>query len=306
MESVNGFSNNATGAFNAGLISDRANVAPKIDSLIADNSSRFGLDARSLAADLAGLSADQQGVALKELNQRLSPTEQGELMRAIDQQRSNAPVDVAAPTTKPTSTTTPTAKATKPAAAPLGIDKLFGAEAAKLAAMSPSLIKDMKALEAAGYKVVFGPAGGGTSVSKSAKKITIDSNEKGNAAALVQSLSHEVGHARYVAKIDKSSRAAYIKSQLGDEGAATLSNIRARREILAKGGADIGIAGNSANHKAYNKAYDQYIKDGNAAKARDAIGAIFGKGEKTSTTNETYEVYYGKFYDKNIAPPAKK
>jgi len=29
------------------------------------------------------------------------------------------------------------------------------------------------------------------------------------------------------------------------------------------------------------------------------FGRIFGKGEKTSTTNQLYEDYYGGWYDKN-------
>lgn len=81
-----------------------------------------------------------------------------------------------------------------------------------------------------------------------------------------------------------------------------MNNIKARREILANGGADIGIAGNSANHAAYNKAYDQFLKDGNADAARQAIGAQFGKGEITSNTKQPYAEYYGGWYDNNFPP----
>ncbi len=93
---------------------------------------------------------------------------------------------------------------------------------------------------------------------------------------------------------------AFLKSSLGDEGAATLSNIKVQREIMANGGPNIGVAGNHANAPGYNAAYNQYAKDGNAEKARDTIGAIFGKGEKTSNSGESYADYYGDWYDKTF------
>ena len=179
-----------------------------------------------------------------------------------------------------------------PPAAPLGIDKLLGADAAAITAKSPSLTADLKTLEAEGWKIQYGPAGGGTFCDKEKKVITIDANEKGNATALVQSLSHEAGHARYSYTPDYTSSKTYLEGTLGDEGQATLSNIRAQREILAAGGPDIGIAGNVANQKAYNAAYDRYVKTGDAATARHEIGQIYGKGEHTSTTGQSYEDYY--------------
>lgn len=83
-----------------------------------------------------------------------------------------------------------------------------------------------------------------------------------------------------------------------------MSNIRAQREIVANDGTDIGIAGNSANHAAYNGAYDQFLQDGDMAAARQAIGAKFGAGEVTSNTGQSYADYYGGWYDK--AFPARK
>lgn len=77
-----------------------------------------------------------------------------------------------------------------------------------------------------------------------------------------------------------------------------MNNIKVQREILSNGGPDIGVAGNSANHAAYNAAYNQYIKDGNASAAQQAIGAKFGTGEITSNTGQSYADYYGGWYDK--------
>jgi hypothetical protein len=283
---------------------DGGAIGLSLSKLLADNSNKFGLDARSLAADLSGMSPAQLRDTLSTLANNLTPVQQGELRRALDAQ---------APSSAPAASTTGAAEvdAPKPVAAkapktadPLGVGKILGAETAKLAALSPSLTADMKALEKAGWKIQIGAAGGGTSANRSTKTITIDKNEVGNAKALVQSLAHEVGHARYTPSIDTSSKAAYLRSTLADEGAATLSNIRAQREIIANGGADIGIAGNSANQKAYNAAYDAYVKSGDAATARNTIGAIYGAGERTSTTGQTYNDYYGSWYDKNF--PATK
>lgn len=270
-----------------------ATSGPGLDvpSIIARNSTALGVDTRSLAADLGELSAPERGQVLA----RLSPSDQGGVLRALDQQAAPAgPVQVAAATTK----------GTQPKPDPLAIGKLLGVDTAALAAKSPSLSADLSALQAKGWKVVLGTAGGGSFADKTAKQITIDRNQVGNPAAAVQTLAHEAGHARYVGKADGSSREAYIKSYLRDEGAATLANIRAQREIKAGGGADIGIAGNAANQPAYNKAYDAYVKGQDLAKARDAIGTIYGDGEKTSNTNQTYRNYYGSAYD--AAHPPKK
>jgi type VI secretion system secreted protein VgrG len=191
--------------------------------------------------------------------------------------------------------------APKPVTA-MGIDKKFGADTATLAAKSPSLSKDLTALEKDGWTTKYGPAGGGTSANRATKQILIDQNKAANPQAIVQSLAHEAGHARYAGGVDMSSRAKFVDSTLADEGAATLSNIRARREILAAGGKDIGIAGNPANQPTYNKAFDAFLKDGDAAKARSTIGSIYGAGERTSTTKQPYADYYGGWYDKAFPP----
>lgn len=204
---------------------------------------------------------------------------------------------------QPATAAQPGASSAKTPPAPMGIDKTLGPDAAALAAKSPSLTKDMNTLDKNGWSVKTGAAGGGTSADRFNKVITVDSNEVGKPTALVQSLAHEVGHAQYTPSIDMTSKSTYLQSTLADEGAATLSNVRAQREILANGGADIGIAGNAANQPSYNKAYDAFLKDGDAGKARNAIGSIYGQGEHTSTTGQTYADYYGSWYDKNAPHP---
>jgi hypothetical protein len=169
-----------------------------------------------------------------------------------------------------------------------------------LVSKSPTLKNDLDQLKSEGWKVVYGPSGEGSTCDKRFRTITLDQDMKGNTENVVQALAHETGHAKYNVPVDRSSKAAYVKSFLADEGAATLKNIDVQKEILANGGPDIGLPGNSANHPAYASAHAQYEAAGRteaaAAQARDKIGGIFAKNEVTSNTGEPYEDYYGKGY----------
>jgi len=203
------------------------------------------------------------------------------------------------------------AAASSPGAAPAAPLKLgLGDDVDKLAAKSPSLQNKLADLQKKGWKIQFGPAGGGSSAHRDSHPptINIDSNEKNNPSAIVQTLAHESGHAEYPYKPDYSSKTAYVNGALADEGAATVSNIQTQREITANGGPDIGIAGNAANQPAYNAAYDQYLKTGNAQQANQTIGSIYGNGEQASVPSNgktvSYNQYYGDWYDS--AFPGKK
>ncbi|MBE4965546.1 type VI secretion system Vgr family protein [Enterobacter cloacae complex sp. P24RS] len=176
----------------------------------------------------------------------------------------------------------------------------YGKDVDSLVDKSPTMKNDIATLKKRGWTFEKGEAGKGTYADRQKRVITVDKNELGNPDAVVQSLSHESGHALYEPNIDLSSRDVYLNSALSDEGAATLNNIRVQREILANKGGDIGIAGNPANHSQYNRIYDSLergtIKE---SEARTQIGRIFGKGEQTSNTGQFYEDYYGGWYDKN-------
>jgi type VI secretion system secreted protein VgrG len=171
----------------------------------------------------------------------------------------------------------------------------------RLTEKSPSLQKDLKMLQENGWSIKYALKGAGSTCNRADKLILIDGADQDNPERAIQNLAHEVGHATNPFKPDYSSREAYLKSTLGDEGAATLNNIKVQREILANKGPDIGIAGNAANHAKYNEAYDQFLEDGDATKARNAVGKIFGNGEKTSNTGQSYADYYGGWYDKIMA-----
>lgn len=180
------------------------------------------------------------------------------------------------------------AGATDPTVSPL-IDK------------SPTLKKQVDDLKKDGWKIQYWD-GPGSDCNKSSKVIRLDKSLKTDSKRQVQTLAHEVGHAQYAGRPDASSRRTYIDSNLQDEGAATLNNIKVQREIKAAGGEDIGIAGNPANATKYNDAYDASLKDSDAVKAQKAMGAVFGDGETTSTTGQTYKDYYGSAYDTIYGP----
>jgi len=193
------------------------------------------------------------------------------------------------------------------AASSLTITAPIRGDATALAAQSSSLLSDLKMLQQKGWGIQIGSNGGGSFANRTLKTIVLDGNLTSDPVAVVQALSHEAGHALYAFKPDTSSKSAFVRSALGDEGMATLSNIRVQREILARGGPDIGIAGGDPvkNSPAYNAAYNQFLKDGNVVKARDAIGSIFGSGERASTTGQLYKDYYGSFYDKHYPKPRR-
>ncbi|MCL2778260.1 MAG: hypothetical protein FWD73_09670 [Polyangiaceae bacterium] len=141
---------------------------------------------------------------------------------------------------------------------------------------------------------------GGAPDASSTKKgagIVIDGSLKNDPTTVTQILAHEVGHATYNKPFDYCSKQAYVKSRLADEGAAVMNNIKVQREIKKNGGPDIGINGKRANHKAYNAAYDKYLRDGNAEAARNAIGSKWGGEKASGTGGKTYNKDLGDRYD---------
>ena len=180
------------------------------------------------------------------------------------------------------------AGATDPTVSPL-IDK------------SHTLKKQVDDLKKDGWKIQFWD-GPGSDCNKSSKVIRLDKSLKTDSKKQVQILAHEVGHAQYAGRLDASSRQTYIDTNLQDEGAATLNNIQVQHAIKAAGGEDIGIAGNPANATKYIDVKAVSLKDNDAVKAQKAMGAVFGDGETTGTTEQTYKDYDGSAYDRVYGP----
>jgi type VI secretion system secreted protein VgrG len=193
-----------------------------------------------------------------------------------------------------------TTAASPPAAA---VTTGLGGNIDSLVSKSPSLAKDVQSLLAAGWTFQYGPANGGTYTDVDNKTIVLDANEQSNLSEAAISVSHESGHALNPnAEVQMSglTRAEYVKqgtdAELKGEGAATLANARARDEILAAGGPDIGIAGGQS--KKYDAIYQQY-KAGKITRdqAEKQIAQAYGKGETTSNTNQNYSTYYKSYYE---------
>lgn len=184
--------------------------------------------------------------------------------------------------------------------------KELGPDADKLTAGSPTLSKDLQTLKKEEWSIEYGEAGKGSFVDRDKKLINLDPDLKNNPKELTKVLSHEVGHAKYPYQPDLRSKEAYLKGVLDDEGAATMKNIKVQREILKSSRVDIGIAGQPKNIPTYNKAYNQYLKDGDYKSAIRKIGNEFGHGEIASTTKETYAESHGNWYDNVYLPWCEK
>ncbi|OOS07819.1 hypothetical protein B0189_02070, partial [Moraxella cuniculi] len=171
----------------------------------------------------------------------------------------------------------------------------LGADVDKLASQSPSLVKEVNDLKSKGWSFQYGQSGKGSWADENpkSKKIVIDGQYASNPKQVVQTLSHEVGHAKYTVAPDTSSRANYISSYLKDEGAATAMNIKVRDEILSNANINIGVAGRYASQ--YVNIFNQ--NGGDNHQTYEAISKIFGT-EITSATGQTYNDYYGGYYDR--------
>jgi uncharacterized Zn-binding protein involved in type VI secretion len=187
-----------------------------------------------------------------------------------------------------------------------------------IVSLSATLSAAINELQALNWKMVFGKKDGGSSANRNTRVITIDSAKQNDPHALAQTIAHEIGHAKHnlAPPIPPSglTRDEYIQQNtyrhLDDEGAANFMNAKARDEIRqnSKGREDIGIAG--AQKDEYQQIYDEHQAgevDEEGAKAE--MGELFGDGEKTSNTHETYNTYYGKPYAnswdancKNVTP----
>ena len=203
-------------------------------------------------------------------------------------------------------------------------DNIFGDKFNELLKETPTLSGQIAKLKKNGWKFKTGTAGKGTFSDRTTKTVTIDPNDTKHPVSLMQSVSHEVGHASYALpkpitpKFTKNpkdvmGRKAYIEGNvnhnLRDEGAATMNNLTVRSEILQHGGPDIGVAG--AQPKKYQAIYDRMGPDRPGTDRIKEMGQLYGTGEHPSNApGQTYHDYYAdsyaKWYDNTYAPWLKK
>lgn len=190
----------------------------------------------------------------------------------------------------------------------------LGEDIDAIAAKSPTLQKNLAALKGK-VDIEYGTAGGGTFYDPNGvprPKIVVDPNEAGDPASVVQSLSHESGHALYTqdpyVPPDGLTKEEYVAKNvnrnLKDEGEATLTNAQVRNEILENGGPDIGIAGSHTEE--YDAIAKKYPDPADRDKARQEIGDIFADGETPSgdeNAGKSYRDYYAKPYEDAYPQP---
>lgn len=179
----------------------------------------------------------------------------------------------------------------------------LGSDVDAIVNKSSTLSKHVRELQKDGWSIKFGTAGGGTFANRNTKEIVIDANQKGSPLTVTQSLAHEVGHGKHTLAPYVSpsglTKEEYIQRNINrhlrDEGAATFENLKARDEVKAKASKDIGVSGTQSAQ--YIAIYDDFKKGRlTQEEAITKLGALFGTGETTSTTGQTYNDYYGASY----------
>jgi hypothetical protein len=167
---------------------------------------------------------------------------------------------------------------------------------------SPDYARMIRDFLARGGTIVVGPAGGGTSYNRRLDCITIDANDiaRGDIADIAGSLAHEAGHANFdpgLTPPDGLTEEQYVQAnvnrRLAGEGEAVLKNFEMRHSLVGRGGGLTDVRGQLA---AYERIYEQYLIDGDRAKARAAIGAIVAEITVSIPPHQKYKDYYGDIY----------
>ena len=194
----------------------------------------------------------------------------------------------------------------RPGAARRPASPLDDPSLAPLLAKSPTLQAGLAQARREGIVVQWGTAGEGTYLVPSVK-IVIDENAIGQGTRLARSLSHEVGHHLFTEPSNRASKQAYVDSELRGEAAATLSNVQVQREIVAGGGPDIGVSGTGSRPQQYGTiAAELQAGRINRSQALGQIAEVFKTEAPSVGPHATYELYYGDFYDREIAPTQRR
>lgn len=194
----------------------------------------------------------------------------------------------------------------RPGAARRPASPLDDPSLAPLLAKSPTLQAGLAQARREGIVVQWGTAGEGTYLVPSVN-IVIDENAIGQGTRLARSLSHEVGHHLFTEPSNRASKQAYVDSELRGEAAATLSNVQVQREIVAGGGPDIGVSGTGSRPQQYGTiAAELQAGRINRSQALGQMAEVFKTEAPSVGPHATYELYYGDFYDREIAPTQRR
>jgi hypothetical protein len=163
-------------------------------------------------------------------------------------------------------------------------------------------------------KVVANDAGSGSAFDSAKNKVGIDRSENAQTAALT--FIHEMNHAQQFHKgesadVENLGRAEYVNKELEEETEGTVRSIEGKMELRANK-VDVSKAETALETEfleAYNKAIAAHkitnpkATEGDLYTVGRAAGwkrvrEAFGDGTVvTSTTQETYEDYYGDYWD---------
>jgi len=167
-------------------------------------------------------------------------------------------------------------------------------------AKCPAMKADLEKLQKDGWKVIWGPAGGGYHSSRPTKTITLDPSTGSTDQKTITMLSHEMGHAKYTSPGVTPAgltREEYIKKQvqanLEDEGEATLTQIEYKKCLKKGGGPEVELW--YAKSADYVKIADKYPDAKDRRTARTEVANMYGDSEKPSNCPaQTYRQYYEK------------
>ena len=117
---------------------------------------------------------------------------------------------------------------------------------------------------------------------------------------MASQFAHETGHARYSARVDLSSRDAYVRSRCRDEGAALSENIVLRKAVKMCIDREMGIV--TAEPALMQAKYDELAQT--LPVDFETLGYLFCEKNINSVTHQNYLDYYGDWWTQNYGKSA--
>lgn len=117
---------------------------------------------------------------------------------------------------------------------------------------------------------------------------------------MASQFAHETGHARYSARVDYSSRDAFVRSRCRDDGAALSENIVLRKAVKMCTDDEMGIV--TAEPALMQAKYDELAET--LPVDFEALGYLFCEKNINSVTHQNYLDYYGDWWTQNYGKTA--
>jgi type VI secretion system secreted protein VgrG len=159
--------------------------------------------------------------------------------------------------------------------------------------LSPTLTADLQDLKREGWIILYGSAELPLAYEGNTKRIEIPKKVMSDPDAVIQMLSHEVGHAKSGINADATwmTLEAFVDAKLRGEGAAVLKSIQVQRESKIP----FTLTAGMLNHDRYYDIYDAFHEgEISESEARRRIGEIYRNGEYVDREGT---MSYGRFYE---------